>query len=286
MPSHDFKQNKLRDFIAQANNSLTVTEFNARFRVISSFIRTAIADLNSSINTRLAELKDGYTPVKGKDYFDGKPGKDGKTPIAGIDFPFPKDGTPGKDADEPAIVARVKAELLPEVIAAIEQHIPALGIAIHDAIKLLPEADRPHISLFQGLEGLVKELFAKNLGALGPGGGTSFAILQSGTQKVQQPLALNFKGTGAPTITLGQNGVTHLDFPGGGSSGTAVYDEIPTGSGTSFSIAHTPTAGTVRLFRGGARQSVANGDYSISGANITLITSLQSGETLTADYNY
>lgn len=36
----------------------------------------------------LASLRgeDGYTPVKGKDYFDGQPGKDGYTPIRGTDY--------------------------------------------------------------------------------------------------------------------------------------------------------------------------------------------------------
>lgn len=50
--------------------------------------------------------KDGYTPVKGIDYFDGAPGKDGKngkdgrdgadgyTPIKGVDY---RDGIDGKD---------------------------------------------------------------------------------------------------------------------------------------------------------------------------------------------
>jgi hypothetical protein len=45
--------------------------------------------------------KDGYTPIKGKDYFDGKPGKDAdenkiiQEVIKKI--PIPKDGKPGKD---------------------------------------------------------------------------------------------------------------------------------------------------------------------------------------------
>ena len=51
---------------------------------------------------QLAALKgepgaDGYTPIKGVDYFDGKdgePGKDGYTPVKGVDY---FDGEPGKD---------------------------------------------------------------------------------------------------------------------------------------------------------------------------------------------
>ena len=34
--------------------------------------------------------------------------------------------------------------------------------------------------------------------------------------------------------------------------GTSVYGEVPSGSGTTFTLAHTPITGSVRLFRGGA----------------------------------
>lgn len=73
-----------------------------------------------------------------------------------------------------------------------------------------------------------------------------------------------------------------------GSGGTPVWGENLTtqGVGTSFTLAHAPLAGTVRLFRGGSYQSVANGDYSISGATITLTNALQSLEVLVVDYSY
>lgn len=64
--------------------------------------------------------KDGYTPIKGKDYFtsseinkairhiqskikvpkDGKNGIDGRTPLAGTDYLIPKDGRDGKDGKD------------------------------------------------------------------------------------------------------------------------------------------------------------------------------------------
>lgn len=40
--------------------------------------------------------QDGYTPVKGVDYFDGAPGKDGYTPKKGVDYFDGKDGVDGK----------------------------------------------------------------------------------------------------------------------------------------------------------------------------------------------
>lgn len=45
--------------------------------------------------------EDGYTPVKGKDYFDGKDGKDGYTPIKGVDYVDGKNGKDGKDGVTP-----------------------------------------------------------------------------------------------------------------------------------------------------------------------------------------
>lgn len=50
-------------------------------------------DLPNPAPTRV-KGKDGYTPVKGKDYFDGTDGKDGYTPVKGKDY---FDGAPGKD---------------------------------------------------------------------------------------------------------------------------------------------------------------------------------------------
>lgn len=82
---------------------------------------------------------------------------------------------------------------------------------------------------------------------------------------------------------LDENGV---EFQIGLGGGTPVYEEIPSGSGTAFTLAHTPIVGTVRLYRGGARQAVSAGDYSIVSAAITLSTSLSVGETLIADYSY
>lgn len=72
------------------------------------------------------------------------------------------------------------------------------------------------------------------------------------------------------------------------SSSTQVFGENLTiqGPGTTFTLLHIPVVGTVRLYRGGSYQSVANGDYTITGAVITLSPTLVSGETLISDYSY
>jgi hypothetical protein len=69
-------------------------------------------------------------------------------------------------------------------------------------------------------------------------------------------------------------------------SGTAVYNEVVSGSGTSFTLAHTPVAGSLRLYGAGQRlTSGAGNDYTLSGAVITTVNSY-SASALLADYSY
>ena len=44
------------------------------------------ARANIGITGTGADGKDGYTPIKGVDYFDGKDGADGRTPVKGTDY--------------------------------------------------------------------------------------------------------------------------------------------------------------------------------------------------------
>lgn len=92
-------------------------------------------------------------------------------------------------------------------------------------------------------------------------------------------------------ITIGQSikwtGTRWIPFTPAGSANTSVYEETPTDSGDhlNFTLAHTPVAGTFRLYRGGARQQVTT-DFTRVGATITLLQVLQTGEILLVDYDY
>lgn len=82
---------------------------------------------------------------------------------------------------------------------------------------------------------------------------------------------------------------THpVGYGGGGANDPfRIRDEVPSGSGTTFTLTHSPRINTLQLFRGGARQQVGIGnDYTISNTSITLSTTLTSGEVLLADYDY
>lgn len=90
--------------------------------------------------------------------------------------------------------------------------------------------------------------------------------------------------------TLGSTSVTYVQDTAGTLSPTNfVTEETPSGSingsNTSFTIANTPTAGTVKLYLNGVRQkSGAGNDYTISTNTITMTTAPISGDVLIADY--
>lgn len=68
-----------------------------------------------------------------------------------------------------------------------------------------------------------------------------------------------------------------------------VFSELPSGTidgtNTTFTLANTPTVGTVRLYLNGLRQQEGVGkDYTISGSTITYLAAPLTGDVLLADY--
>ena len=67
-----------------------------------------------------------------------------------------------------------------------------------------------------------------------------------------------------------------------------VYDETPSGtvnsSNVTFTIASTPVAGSLTLYRDGQRLIAGGADYTLSGTTITFVTAPTTGSTLKVDY--
>ena len=90
--------------------------------------------------------------------------------------------------------------------------------------------------------------------------------------------------------TLGSTSVTYVQDTAGTLSPTNfVTEETPSGSingsNVTFTLAVTPTAGTLRLFLNGVRlKSGAGNDYTITTNTITMTTAPVSGDVLIADY--
>jgi hypothetical protein len=86
-------------------------------------------------------------------------------------------------------------------------------------------------------------------------------------------------GTALSAATLGTDYVNNSSF---------VDEETPTGtingSNVTFTLANTPTAGSVKLYLNGIRLKQGANDYSISGLTITMTTAPLTGDLLLADY--
>ena len=186
----------------------------------------------------------------------GKAGKDGRDGRDGRDAVDGRDGVDGKDGAAGS---------------------PDTADDIRNKLELLPDGEKLSLDAIEGLRAWLESLPAHEKG-----------IVIGANRNLYQLLDMNLAGI-TPGQTILWNGQAWVPYTPTGGGGTAVYGEVlqsqaPTG--TVFTLAHPPLTGTVRLFRGGTRQSAANGDYSITGATITLTSALQSGETLVADYTY
>ena len=69
--------------------------------------------------------------------------------------------------------------------------------------------------------------------------------------------------------------------------GTPVENETPTGNidgaNKTFTLANTPIAGSVKLYRSGLKLK-QDSDFTVSGATITMNDSMEIGENLLCDY--
>ena len=91
--------------------------------------------------------------------------------------------------------------------------------------------------------------------------------------------------------TLGTTSITFQNVPttAGLQTSNFVDSETPSGSingsNTAFTLANTPTSGTLKLYLNGVRLVVGAGnDYTLSGASITMTTAPVSGDSLIAEY--
>jgi hypothetical protein len=108
-------------------------------------------------------------------------------------------------------------------------------------------------------------------------------------RKISQLVSLSPVGTSdlVPVVDSISGETRHVTVDDLRSGVVSVSEELPLDSGDhiNFTIAHTPTAGSFRLFRGGARQQ-STSDYVLTGAALSLSVALADGEVLLADYSH
>lgn len=82
---------------------------------------------------------------------------------------------------------------------------------------------------------------------------------------------------------------THLMWVANSGAGTWAFKESPSGAingtNTVYTLVHTPVTGSEHVYRNGVLQEEGD-DYTISGATITMVTALDTGEKLSVTYQY
>lgn len=200
--------------------------------------------------------KDGYTPIKGVDYFDGTDGEDGKTPVKGVDY--------YTEAD--------KAEIVAAVIESLGGN-PIFGI-VDENNNIIVNGDLPDGTYtvkyeMEGgkiinignlvLDSNVYYTVTKNL--------TNCTISNSATQSVQG-------GSYSATITANDGfELKSVTATMGGSavsvSGGVINIASVTGDIVITAIAETFTPSYTNLFVQGGDGYILNGRCSSTGANRT-----------------
>lgn len=216
---------------------------------------SALVDPLIDLETKVEEMaqtdwtgapgKDGYTPVKNVDYFDGKDGEsikgdkgdDGVSPdpkeIAKLvlaKIPKPKDGKDGKDADP--------AQIIQEVVKQVPVDTPE---KIRDKLLILKKEDRLDASAIKGLlqpqdfvdyfekldQGVKNRVVGSNfVNKKGPvdqrwhGGGSSILLQTDGVDNPDQSVLNLIAGTNI-TLTPDANGGVTIDAGSGGGESLA-----------------------------------------------------------------
>lgn len=98
--------------------------------------------------------------------------------------------------------------------------------------------------------------------------------------------SIDFVGTGVTATAVGP--AVTATIPGGGAAVTEVRNEVPTDNGDgTYTIAHTPVAGTVIVSKNGGRlKPNAGNDYTFSGTTITSLIAYNVNDQFLVDYQY
>lgn len=220
-----------------------------------------VQDVGENTETILKFLKDLFSSLedlkkkykKGDQGDQGPPGKPG--PV-GIGIPGKK-GEDGKNGS------------------------PDTPEQIRTKLESLFKKDGLDLKFIKGLEKILKreivQAQGQNKGGIWQGSANPFAVIV-GALVAQNVRSITFMGA----TMVNRNGDVTISISG--SAGTAVLNEVVGGSSSTFTLAHTPVAGTQQIYANGQRL-IPTVDYSISGAIITTVLTWSSGSIL-ADYEY
>ena len=230
-------------------NSLTREEFTRAFKSVVDAVASAKKDLENRIDARLSQIKNGK---------DGRDGKDGKS----------IKGDKG-DRGERGPMGKTFIALRGEKGEDGKDGSPDTPEDIVIKLESLDGEDRLDASAIKNLPEFVQNNYPAVMGGKGP----LWALQDVDVSGIVAGQSIRWDGVRWIPYT-----------PAGGGGNTAVYNEEVSGSGTSWTLAHTPASGTLRVYAIGQRLTIVT-DYSLSGTTLTTVLSWSAGNIL-VDYEY
>ncbi len=266
--TQDPKLKKLEELFKMVNESITRDEFVSSFKEVVGLLAENKKELEKEIASAFAEASQAndasFSNIKDKTLKDIQ--KALKEQERGMSFIYDKvrkvkDGKKGDKGDRGEPGKGIKGDKG-------DPGSPDTAEQVRDKLESLTDEDRLDASAIKNLPETTEKIAKHVIG-------TAHALW-------------NHMDVDASGITAGQalkwDGLRWIPFTPAGGSSNSVYNESVSGSGTSWTLAHTPDSGTLRVYVNGQRL-IPTTDYSLSGATITTVLSWDAG-TLLADYQY
>lgn len=277
----DVKLQKLKEMLSLLNDGLTREEFTSAFKEVIKSIKALQDDLISKIDKKLAKSEQDSNQLlqEMRQSFE-KSLKEiqranettfsnlKKRSMDSIDALFNKSRI-NERLNSLVNEYSIKVAELNGKIALVNEETPA---QTRDKLESLDGDERLDVSAIRGIDLLEKEIKK---------------VKERPIPVPRAPYLWNLVDVDVSGILVGQaikwDGVRWIPYtPVGGN--TSVYNEVVSGSATTFTLAHTPVSTTVRVYALGQRLSPTT-DYSLVGATITTVSSWEAGD-ITSDYEY
>ncbi len=225
------------------DSSLTIADVKIQ-------IRLAVASLETRVNSKIAEIKDG------------------------------ENGEDGKDADQTAIVEEVLKRLpsFLEIPTAqdVLNEVPKLGERVRDSLELLDGDERLDKKAIRGIEEIEKKINEISIRPTRVGGAKGIGLYVDGTKKLLTAQQINLIAGTNVTLTYsfanGRNDITISSTVGAGAFTVLTATGAVDDSNTSFTFASAPSLVIVN----GASYRDGRG-CAISGTSVTLDNPVGSG---------
>jgi hypothetical protein len=288
------KQEILKSFLTLLDKTVSKEEYLVFSKTLMDFVVKIEKNNSKEMDLQWQKIKEAVSEMEGKEESDfqklkGDLTKTVKDQVSDMYANWAKmsdqiqerisELKDGEDADESKVCDMVMERMVQMPKEEVEDE---TAEETRDKLESLIGDERLDKSAIKGIDEALAQIASTGKATFVSGTAKPIRLTNDGTLIDKNIRNLNFKGTAVTSIVRNADGTIDITLDTGAGSTTPVNNEIVSGSGTTFTLAYTPTAGSVHLYGYGQRLTLTE-DYTITGAVITTINSFDTGKIL-ADY--